>query len=185
MEKLLLEETTCTMIGQAPASLSLRPGIIRSNDSSLVLLNPEPLIISAVSGEEILAQAQDVFLAGVDKNFRLWRTDRPGRPSPETAIDIYEMVRLADFPELFSEINPNLDRLCFTQHQIKEFFRWHGNVVLPDYGMHLLFEERDQKFLVRVRNFSGYLDIHIRRLGWEDAWKFSYLRHLAVPRVKC
>jgi hypothetical protein len=96
------------------------------NDRLRLLSGNEPLVLNPTDGEEVLAQATDVFRYN-DRNFEHWNCNIVGLPTKETAVQVYEMVRDSTFQELFGGFGVALDCLALTQAQIRQFVKHHGD----------------------------------------------------------
>jgi hypothetical protein len=66
------------------------------NDRLRLLSGNEPLVLNPTDGEEVLAQATDVFRY-IDRNFERWNCNIVGLTTKETAVQVYEMVRDSTF----------------------------------------------------------------------------------------
>ena len=80
-----------------------------------------PLTIDVLDGKEILANATEVFLAGIDGDLKNWALDKVDVATKETAVNVYELVSDATFAQMFGSLSNDLDKLCLTQAQIKSF----------------------------------------------------------------
>ena len=155
-----------------------------TKDSSLLRrISDEPLIIDAVDGQEILANATDMF-AWIDSDFKNWGADEPGRPSGETKAVVYEMAKDGTFKQLFSSLESDVAKLCFTQAQIKGFVKKHRSWLRTDgYGTFFLFRSKGEFFVAIVYVYSGGLYVYVPRLGYSYVWYAEYRYRLVVPRL--
>jgi len=149
----------------------------------LRLLKGESPFIDAVNGEETLAQAKDVFSSGIDLDFKKWGTDQPGIATEETPVQVYEMAQDATFAQIFSSLG-DLDKLCLTQHQIKNFCKKHPDCLRSDgfvtfgFVTCFLFKVGNKYFVAHV---SG-LYIYVYRLKDGTVWKAETPHCVVVPQ---
>ena len=145
------------------------------------------LTVDAVDGTEILADAKDMFLAGIDSDFINWGADEPGRPTAETSVDVYEMQQEKDatFSQMFGDLSSDVRRLCLTQHQIKNFVKKHRNWLRTEgYATFFLFESKGHFFVASVDVHSGgRLYVSVRLFGSAHVWDAELRRRLVVPKL--
>lgn len=144
----------------------------------------ENLTIDAVDGTEILADAKDVF-ASIDSDFKNWGTDEPGQSTDEMPVDVHEMENDATFSQMFGELNADVKKLCFTQHQIKNFVKKHRKWLRADgYATFFLFESKGNFFVADVHFDSDVkLDVYVLRLGHSRVWDAENRHRVVVPRL--
>jgi len=145
----------------------------------------KPFTIDAVDGTEIIADAEDMFPAGIDSDFKNWGADEPGQPTAETSVAVYEMKQDATFSQMFRELDHDIRRLCFTQHQIKNFVKKHRNWLRTDgCATFFLFESKDNLFVADVRFSSdGRLDVNALQFGYSLIWRVGRCPRVVVPRL--
>jgi hypothetical protein len=142
-----------------------------------------PLTIDAVDGTEILADAKDVFVGGIDPDFKNWSADEIGNPTAETPVDVHEMTRDATFSQIFGELNSDVRKLCFTQAQIKNFVKKYRNWLRTDgYATFFLLKSKGNFFVADVVDSDGELFVNRRQLDDPGIWAGGYHRRVVVPR---
>ncbi len=155
-----------------------------------LLTTEKKLIIKATDGKKTLAQAKDTFNGFIDPKFKNRGLDNPGVATPDTPIDMYEVIADATFKDMFCSLSGDLDKLCLTQSQIEEFCRTNNDLLQGDvYGMFFLFREDYGYFLVaRVCINSGGLAIYYNRFdhwpsipGIEYVWGGDRFYRVIVP----
>lgn len=145
----------------------------------------ESIIIDAVDGSETLAQAKDVFTGYVDPDFKNYGTDRIGQATEKIPVNVYEMAKDATFAQAFSSLGNNLDRLCLSQHQIKQFCRQHRQWLRTDgYTTFFLFKENNEFFVASVRVESRGLGAGVRRFGRGSVWGADARHRLVAPQLQ-
>ena len=142
------------------------------------------LTVDAVDGTEILADAKDVFPGGIDSNFINWGADEPGRSTAETPVDVYEMTKDSTYSKMFGSLSDDVQKICFTQAQIKNFAKRNYEWFRTDsYGTFFLFESNGYFFVALVSFDSlGGLRVDVGRFGSSIVWRAGSHR-LVVPRL--
>lgn len=157
----------------------------RKANSILKLISKgESLFIDAVSGKETLAQAKDVFPSGIDPDFEEWGPDEASQATEEAPVQVHEMVQDSTFAQMFGSLGTDLDKLCFTQHQIKNFCKKHPNWLRADgYATFFIFKAKDQYFVARVYVYYDGLHVGVRRLVRDGVWNAENLPRVVVPQL--
>ena len=145
----------------------------------------ENLTIDAVDGSEILTDAKDIFTAGVDPDFANWEADEKGLAVPETSVQVREMIEDATFSQIFGELSDDINKVCLTHHQIKNFAVKHKQWLRQDgYATFFLFKSRGHFFVASVHVHSdGELDVHVNRFENVHAWGADYRHRFVVPQL--
>ena len=158
--KLFLRKEPCWLV----------PPPIPQTDYLRPISGNEWLTIDACDGTEILAEATDVFTAGIDSDFRNWKADEKGKATPEAKVAVYELIKNGAFKQMF-DISPDTSKLCLTQAQIKGFVVRHRKWLREDgYATFFLFKSHSEFFFASVGVGSGvslYVNVH-RFLGDRD-----------------
>jgi hypothetical protein len=156
----------------------------KDNAILCLLTKGESIIIDACDGSETLANAKETFKVDIDGDFKNWGTNKPGKVTEETAVAVHEMVKDATFAQMFGSLGTDLDKLCLTQHQIKNFCKKHSNWLRADgYATFFLFKVEDQFFVARVFVNSGGLLVSVRRFGHDYVWPAEYALRVVVPQL--
>ena len=150
----------------------------------------ESIVIPACDGSENLANADDVFNY-IDGDFKGWGLDFTAEATPETPASIYEMAEDADLKGMFSSFNTDLDKLAFSQHQIKKFAqkkktaKWLRS---DGWATFFLFKKgvgKNAKYFVasvHVRSFGGR-GVYVHRLEDAYVWDVGSRHCLVVPQL--
>ena len=152
-----------------------------------LLSGAETLMLDALDGEETLATAKEVFPLGINDKFKNWGTDKAGIATNEQAVGVHELVKDGTFAQMFGSLGTDLDKLCLTQAQIKNFCKKHPNWLHKDgYVTFFLFKVGYQFFVARVVVGSGGLFVGVARFGYVRVWytggSGSSLR-VVVPQI--
>lgn len=147
-----------------------------------LLSGAETLMLDALDGKETLANAKETFPSGIDGDFKNWGTNKAGIATKETAVDVHEMVKDATFARMFGSLGTDLDKLCLTQAQIKNFCKKHPNWLHKDgYATFFLFKVDEQFFVAGVGSGGLYVDVY--RFGHGLVWVVGRSHRLVVPQL--
>ncbi len=142
------------------------------------------IIINAVDGSSLLSEASDVF-SWIDKDFKNYGADERGPATKETRVQVFEMSKDATFKDMFGSLSSNLETLCLTQAQIKEFVKMHRTWLRTDgYGTFFLFKSNNNFFVALVGVGSGgTLRVGVFRLEYSLVWYAGGRRCLVAPQL--
>jgi len=157
----------------------------RSNKFLWLISGGVSLTVDAVDGTEILADAKDVFPGGIDSNFINWGADEPGRSTAETPVDVYEMTKDSTYSKMFGSLSDDVQKICFTQAQIKNFAKRNYEWFRTDsYGTFFLFESNGYFFVAYVFfNSIGELGMNVNQFKNFNVWDAESRHRLVVPRL--
>lgn len=154
------------------------------NPTLRLLSAGETIIIPACDGTQTLAQARKTFSAHLDPDFKNWGLDKLGKPTKETVASVYKMAKNATFAQMFGSLKADLDKLCFTQHQIKKFCEKHPDRLRADgAGTFFLFKAEDQFFVAHVQARSSCMDADVHRFDYDGVWDSDYRRRVVLPQL--
>ena len=149
-----------------------------------LLSGAETLMLDALDGKETLATAKEVFPSGIDGDFKNWGTNKAGIATKEQAVDVHELVKDGTFAQMFGSLGTDLDKLCLTQAQIKNFCKKHPNWLRKDgYATFFLFKVEDQFFVAYVYVLSGGLRVRVYRFEFDVVWGAGSSHRLVVPQL--
>ena len=145
----------------------------------------EMLTIDAVDGSEVIPGSEDMFRAGIDSDFRNWKADESGQPTKETSVAVYEMVADATFSQMFGSVSTDLGKLCFTQHQVKNFIKKYRNWLRADgWATFFLFKSHGHFFVAYVNVHDvGRLYVNVSRLENGLVWSAGHRRRVVFPQL--
>jgi hypothetical protein len=162
----------------------------KENEISRLLSKGESIIIDACDGTETLAKAKETFKSGIDSEFKDWGTDKPSKETGETAVLVCEAQNDSTFVQLFGSLGNDLDKLCLTQHQIKNFCKKHSNWLRTEgYSTFFLFKVDEQFFVALVHinssnpHSDGLLHLRLRRFGYDRVWDATFYRRVVIPQL--
>ncbi|HOZ53680.1 MAG TPA: hypothetical protein PK142_03315 [bacterium] len=159
----------------------------------------EKLYLSKLDGRTTIDKAKKLFRSSlfftstIDPNFEKLGLNKKSKATLETEVEIYEMVKDANFEEIFTSLSDNLDVLCLTQSQIIDFCEKHRSHLRQGcYGTFFLtkkdFEKpptEDNLFVVRVEAHLYDLSVRVCHFGDSYIWhNYSRLPNLHVVAPK-
>ena len=159
--------------------------VIKKQSQVLKLISgTETLMLDALDGKETLATAKEVFPSGIDGDFKNWGTNKAGIATKEQAVDVHELVKDGTFAQMFGSLGTDLDKLCLTQAQIKNFCKKHPNWLRKDgHATLFLFKVEDQFFVARVDVNSGGLGVYVYRFEDGRVWDAERSPRVVVPQL--
>lgn len=144
----------------------------------------QPITIAPCDGTATLAQAADLFTDYLDDDFVSYGTDVPSAATPETAVEVYELVKDARLDQMFPSVSADLDRLCLTQHQIKEFVLDHQTWLHPEgWATFFLFKVGDKFFVAGVYRHADGLEAHVSRFSHDYVWRAECRFRVVLPQL--
>ena len=147
-----------------------------------LLSETETLMLDTLDGEETLVTAREVFPSSLDDDFENSSTNKAGIATKETVVDIYKQVLDGTFAQMLASLGTDLDKLCLTQAQIKNFCKKYANWLCTDgYATFFLFKVEDQFFIARVRMYIGGLRSRVFR--FEFVCPAKNFDRMVVPRL--
>ncbi|MFH0845811.1 MAG: hypothetical protein V1851_00185 [Patescibacteria group bacterium] len=143
----------------------------------------EEIWISETTGEKTIAQSSDVFKGWIDSDFINWGTDKQGKSTERTKVEVYEMRRDATFEQMFTSLG-DIDKLCFEQEQIINFCLEHPDKLRKDgYATFFLFKVHDRPFVAIVFLGSGGLEVRVYRFDYDYVWGAEIRPRVVVPQT--
>jgi len=151
----------------------------------------EKLSLSKLDGQATIAKAEDVFKSWIDPDFQNWGLSRKGKTTLETEVEVYEMVKNANFKDIFTSLSDDLNLLCLTQDQIIDFCKKHrGHLRQGGYTTFFLtkkdFEKpatEDNLFVVNVTLHSYGLLVLVYHFGLALVWSADARRRVVVSKL--
>ena len=174
--KRFLRKESCWLSASVPAPT---PVILR------LVSEGQEIIVSACDGQETIAEAGDIFTAGIDSDFARWGTNIPGQATGPTPASVYEQIENANFRKMFTSLGVDLDRLCWSQAQIKCFVRSHKKWLRSDgWVTFFLFKVGDEFFVafVHVDAVDGPR-VRVDRFSCGRVWRAERRFRVVVPQL--
>ena len=140
------------------------------------------LTLDATNGSELLANAASVFTGWLDSDFVNYETNVSGPPAPATDIEVHEMTKNGDFKAIFGGFDADLDSLCLSQGQIKQFPQKYPEWLHPEGdATFLLFKVGKEFFVADVYRLDGELKADVYRFSHDLVWNAGYRFRVVVP----
>lgn len=157
---------------------------LKENKILRLISRGESLILDAENGKETLANAKDLFVY-IDSDFKNYGVNESGLATNETATQVYEVVKDANFSEIFGSLNTDVSKLCLTQAQIKQFVkRYRSWLRIDGYGTFFPFKNNNQFFVASVRVGSGgALWVYVPRFESSLVWRAGNRHRVVVPQL--
>lgn len=157
---------------------------IEENKILRLLSSGKSIIIDACDGKLTLANAKEVFKSGIDSDFENWGLNQPTSATEQTVAQVSEMIKDANFAQIFGSLGGNLDSLCLTQHQIIKFCEKHPTWLRQEsYATFFLTKAGDEYFVVSVDVRSGGPEVRVYRLEDGGVWRAVYRRRVVSPQL--
>lgn len=151
--------------------------ILRSIEGS------QGLVIPACDGKNFLANAREVFKSFIASDLMGYKFARAGNATKEVAVEIYGQVEDATFAQIFGFISHDLNKLCFTQHQIEVFCTLHPEFLHMDGACtFFLFKELGHYSIAQVRVRTNGRSVSVNSLELKDIWLAKYVHRVVVPK---
>ena len=184
------------VIQNTPDAITLMMNAVLARNGSLqlsqgsssflrLISGDETLVIDAVDGSEILADAKDVFTGGIDSDFRSWGADESGHATDATPVDVYEMTKNGTHAQLFGSLNADVEKLFFTQAQIQGFVKKYPNWLRTDgYATFFGFKSNGKRFVAYVYFVGdGALNVRVRKFEHDYVWHAEHRHRFVLPQL--
>src|SRR3989344_2680195 len=140
-------------VAKRPCWVNDQTSSLANHTSRLCLLTPD-LIIPATDGKENLSDPS-VFPGWVDPDLERWGCNVVSKAKLETPVAVHELCANGTFQQIFGGQGIDLDQLCLTPHQIKQFVIKYPEHLHPQgFGIFFLFKV-DEQFFVAGVGWSG------------------------------
>ena len=127
----------------------------------LILLPRLKLFVEECDGSKNIMDAKDVF-DNIGSEFKDCCVDEKRLATKKTHVCVYDLKKDATFMQMFSSLNTDLRKLCFTQHQIINFVienRYHEELDFSHRTNYFLLESHGRFFIVWV--WIGFVRVDI------------------------
>jgi hypothetical protein len=142
------------------------------------------IVIYSCDGTQTLINASDVFKGHIDSKFKNCGTNKLGDATGGIAMAVHEMIEDATCAQMFGSFEIGLDKLCMTQHQIKEFCKKHEDWLrTDDYGTFFLFKTGGQFLVAGVFKGPDGWGVSVFRFKGDDVWFAKGAHRVVVPQL--
>lgn len=141
--------------------------------------------LQAADGKRTIVGTGKMFPGYFHSNYVDWGTDVPGRPSPETKFEVFELVKDGEFVQIFEAFGVSLNRLCWEQDQILDFVENHSyKLSQKSWATFFLFDASNEFFVARVhRHGDGQLGAYVHRLSNCYVWHAEQRHRFVIPQL--
>lgn len=156
-----------------------------ATDRLRLISGAETLTLSPTDGNEIIAEAGDLFNGYLDSDFVNWNTNVKGNPTEAQNVQVHEMTKDGTFEQIYGSLGTDLNALCLSQAQIIQFVKNHRKWLRTDgYGTFFLFKVGEEFFVAYVFVYSdGSLHAYVYRFSYDLVWRAEYRRRFVVPQL--
>ncbi|MFA4942416.1 MAG: hypothetical protein WC564_02145 [Patescibacteria group bacterium] len=153
--------------------------------SMLRLISGDAVLwLKASDGKAIIYNASKTFKSSIDSDFVDWKLIGPSEATVETLINVYEVIEDGTFPQIFSSLSADLDKLVLTQAQVIDFCEAHSNWLRQGGDItFFLIKEKRKYFVVIVYVSSGGLHVDVLDFKNDHVWPAKLRHRLVVPRM--
>ncbi|MFA5888673.1 MAG: hypothetical protein WCW47_01200 [Candidatus Paceibacterota bacterium] len=144
----------------------------------------ETLTISACKGKRTIAKAKTVFRGYIDPDFVNYGLDVEGVATPNTDVEVHELVRNGKFVDIYANVGVPLDNLVMTQGQVISFCETHQDWLRMDgYGTFFLVKKDNEFFVASVRVCPFGLHVRAHRLSLDHVWDGEDRHRFVFPQL--
>jgi len=89
---------------------------------SLCLISSgQDLILKALDGRRLICESEEIFGSFISKNYISWGINKPGLATPETPVQVHEIIGDGTFLDIFQALPGTWDQKWLSQDQVIEF----------------------------------------------------------------
>ena len=142
----------------------------------------DEIIIEKTSGEKDLESAKDVFTEVMSIQTNSYKNDQYV-PTERTSVSVYEITDFDTASSLFDSLDMNQEKLCLTQHQIREFCISHKNWLAP-FGLSTIFLFQVQRRFSIAKVVQGVgLQLHIMKFESGHYFRKEFGDRVIAPKL--
>jgi hypothetical protein len=149
------------------------------------LYREEQIFVDECGGdkESGLHYAGDLFTGYLSTNLKDWNLINPQAKTEKAEMKVFEMHKDDDYRRIFGSFNKDLETLCMTQAQIKNFCEKNKDKLRTNgYGTLFLFKEGDSFFVAHVGfRDDGRLKLCVFEFSNGCVWSASCQHRVVVP----
>ncbi|MCX6756496.1 MAG: hypothetical protein NTX85_04100 [Candidatus Nomurabacteria bacterium] len=133
--------------------------------------------------ESGLHYAGDLFTGYLSTNLKDWNLINTQPKTEKSEMKVFEMHKDGDYRTIFGSFNKDLEALCMTQAQIKNFCEKNKDKLRTNgYATFFLFKEGESFFVADVRfDDDGCLKLYVDGFDYIDVWCASNQSRVVVP----
>jgi len=154
---------------------------------TFVKTSEKSILCPVSSDENMIIEALNADVVIIDPDFKNFGSD--GMATPETAVICFELIKNANFAEMFNAFSNKLDALAFTKDQIVSFcgkyphkLEQDGNPSLFLANFFLYKNKKNNKFFVAIVSaLSSGIGLGTNSLQREEFWHSTGRHRVWVP----
>ena len=148
-----------------------------------LISNGKRIVLPKTDGTEMLGKASDLF-SYIDREFQRYGCNVEGKPTAKMPVQVYQMIKDGTFQQIFGAFRENLDRLCLSQSQIKDFVRNYRHMLALRWYTFFLFKVGDNFFVASVGpDGDGGLAVHFDFFSKDDVWLGDDGGRMVLPQL--
>lgn len=153
------------------------------------------LALKALDGKRLIYNSKKTFKSYIDPNFKKWNLNKTGMATPETLVQVSEMVGDGTFMKIFSSLPGTWNQKWVSQNQVIEFCETLSNWLRHDeYTTIFLIKKdegkpieeanpQDNLVVVYVLVDSDGLRVYVRRFEYDYVWDGKCRHHVVSPQL--
>lgn len=150
----------------------------------LKLISGAEMLTLDACEDSLISGSTEIFDGWIDSDFENYGCNVTGPSTGPTNVQVHEMVEDGTFEKIYSSQGRELDSMCLTQGQIKNFIKKYCNWLRTDgYGTFFLFKANNQFFVAGVCFDSSRLVVNVRRLSFDYVWRADFRRRFVLPQL--
>ena len=143
------------------------------------------LLLEANDGKKFIYNSKKTFKSYIDSDFKDMHLNKPDIATPETLVEIKELIVTAMFKQIFPALNSDFDKLLLTQSQIIRFCEKYPNYLRQDGEATFFLTKKNKKYFVVVVDVDlNGLSAYVYPFWSDDIWSDSRRLRLVIPANK-
>lgn len=115
------------------------------------------LSLKSLDGNRLICNSKDTFQAGINSNFVSWGINNAGIATPESLVQVHEMIGSGKFMDIFNALPGIWDEKWLSQDQIIEFCETFPDWLRPSGDATMFLVKKDEDKLIDENNPSDNL----------------------------
>jgi len=153
------------------------------------------LTLKALKGKRLIYNSKRTFKSFIDQNFVNWNMNKKGIATPETSVQVHEMVQNGTFMDIFRTLPGTWNQKWLSQDQIIEFCETLPNWLRQEGSATFFLTKKDESKLINedkpednlvvvyVYVFDDGLDVFVYRLEDDDVWCGESRHRVVSPQL--
>ncbi len=137
------------------------------------------IVLKPVDGKRLIYTASDVFQAGIDKDYVKWCIRKPGVPTPETAVQVHEMLSDATLITMFGVLPGSWEEKFLSQNQLIDFCETKSVWLCPGGNSTFFLIKKDEKKPINEDHIED--NLAVVRVAIVPEGLFAHIHQLEGP----